>query len=134
MDQLRSSAADRKKFFTKLAFYEEGEKKGRLLAKIARSQQQSPAIGVIHSSSGQVVNSPAQIISELASFDTDTYSDADLDIYLSAINLPSLSNMAMQQLEVHPNVGGTPGGYLFLFHMQGPRGRLPPNGGLYSVQ
>ncbi|XP_073467611.1 uncharacterized protein [Aquarana catesbeiana] len=92
-------------FFTKLAFYEEGEKTGRLLAKIARSQQQSLAIGASHSSSGQVVNNPEQIISELASFyadlyeSRDAYSDADLDTYLSNIDLSSFSNTAMQQLD-----------------------------------
>lgn len=56
LDRLRSSAAEGKRFFTKLAFYEEGEKTGHLLAKIARSQLQSPAIGAICSSSARVVN------------------------------------------------------------------------------
>lgn len=59
------------KHFTKLAFYEEGEKMGRLLAKIARSQQKSHAIGAIRSSNHQIVNNPEQIISELTSFYID---------------------------------------------------------------
>lgn len=45
LDRVRSSTAERKRFFTKQAFYEEGEKTGRMLARIARSQQSSPDIG-----------------------------------------------------------------------------------------
>lgn len=102
MDRLRPSAAERKWFFTKLAFYEERGKDGRLLAKIARSQQQSPAIGAIQASSGRMVNSPEDILSELASFYVDlygsreAYSNADLANYMSNIDLPTLSNKAKQ--------------------------------------
>lgn len=105
LDRLRSSTAKRKRFFTKLAFYEEGERTGRLLARIARSQQQSPAVGANRAATGRVVNDPEHIISELASFykglyrARDGYSDTDLETYLSRIELPSLSEEARQQLE-----------------------------------
>lgn len=88
LDRLRSSTAERKTFFTKLAFYKEGEKTGRLLAKIARSQQQSPAIGAIRTSNGKMVNFPEAIIHELASFYEDlyrsreAYSDKNLNTYV----------------------------------------------------
>lgn len=104
LDRLRSSTAERKRFFAMLAFYE-GEKTGRLLARIARSQQQSLAIRAIRASSGRMVNDPEQVISELAFFYTDLYgardgySNVDLTTYLSEIDLPSLSEGAKQMLE-----------------------------------
>lgn len=78
---------------------------GRLLAKIALSQQQSPAIGAICASSGKLVNSPDANISELASFyenlygSREAYSGDELATYMSHIDLPSLSE-ARQQLDV----------------------------------
>lgn len=42
-----ASAVERKRFLSRLAFYEEGEHTGRLLAKIANSQQVSPSIGAL---------------------------------------------------------------------------------------
>lgn len=103
--RLRSSTAECKQFSTKLAFYEEREKTGRLLNKIATSQQQSPSIGAICSSSVCLVNNQKQIISELASFYTalyssqDGYSDEALANYLVDISLPSVSSVDRQKLE-----------------------------------
>lgn len=105
LDRLRSSAAERKRFFSKQAFYEEGEKTGRLLAKIARSQQLSPAVGAIRTASGRVVNGLDRVLSELASFykdlyaARDDYTDDELEAYLAGIDLPSLSEEARQSLE-----------------------------------
>lgn len=45
VDHLATSSADQKCFFSRLAFYEEGEQTGRLLAKILQSNQACPAIG-----------------------------------------------------------------------------------------
>ncbi|XP_077319405.1 uncharacterized protein LOC143941229 [Lithobates pipiens] len=105
LDRLRSSTTERRRFFTKLAFYEEGEQTGRLLARIAKAQQMSPAIGAIRAKNGKVVNSQEIIISELADFYQDlyrsreTYSDDDLQSYLATINLPRLSEEAMRHLD-----------------------------------
>lgn len=68
LDRLRASAAEHKWFFNKGAFFEEGEKTGRLLAKIVQLQQASPAIGAIRNKSGGIVNSPELIVKDLADF------------------------------------------------------------------
>lgn len=60
-----SSAAERKHFFSKLAFYKEGEHTGCLLAKISHSQQTSPSIGVLMASDGKVTNSLDNIMTIL---------------------------------------------------------------------
>lgn len=46
------------------AFFEVGEKTGRLLAKIAQSQHACPAIGAIWNKSGRIVNSPELIVKD----------------------------------------------------------------------
>lgn len=56
-----------------MAFSEEGEKTGSLLAKIAKSHQSSPAIGAICSSDGCIVNSLEQVTRELATFYATLY-------------------------------------------------------------
>lgn len=105
LDQLRSSAAEWKHFFTKQAFYEEGEKTGRLLARIAQSQQSTPAIGAIRCATGWPVNDPELIIMELASFYADLYrpcdgySDEALQGYLETISLPVLTHQAHLELK-----------------------------------
>lgn len=102
---LRSSAPERKWFFTKQAFYEEGEKNGCLLARIARSQQPSSAIGEIRSSLGLLVNDPELIITEIASFYADlykpcnNYTDKALQNYLSTISMSALTHQARMELE-----------------------------------
>lgn len=82
LDRLRSFTVEQKSFFTKIAFYEEGEKTGHLLAKIASSQQSS------------------QIVLELSSFYSDLYGSRDnyssesLAEYLAAILIPTLYSVA----------------------------------------
>ena len=100
LDRLRSSVAERKRFFTQQAYYEEGEKTGRLLARIARSQQASPAIGAIRDTQGRLVNEPELILAELANFYSELYkarddfTDAELQCYIDTVALPVLSSAA----------------------------------------
>lgn len=60
-------------FFSKMAFYKEGEKTGRFLARIARSHQSCPAIGTIRTSDGHIVNRPDLITQELTQFYVTLY-------------------------------------------------------------
>lgn len=102
---MRSSAAEWKRFCTKMAFYEEGEKTGRLLTKTARSQQSSSAIGAVRSATGWVVRDLDQIVTELASFYCDLYSSQynypieALTSYLYNLSLPTLSSEACLALD-----------------------------------
>ena len=96
--QLLSSSAEKKRFFAKQAFFEEGEKTGRILARIANSHQRSPAIGAIRSGSGGIVSQPEQIMQELAGFyeilysPGMTYAQGDLELYLAQLAFPGLSD------------------------------------------
>lgn len=47
VDRITGSVADRKRFFKRLAFYEEGEQTGSLLAKIVKASQTSPSFGAL---------------------------------------------------------------------------------------
>lgn len=47
LTRIDASRADKKRFFSKMAFYEEGGQMGKLLAKLVQSQQASPSIGKI---------------------------------------------------------------------------------------
>lgn len=47
---------------SRLAFLEEGESTGHLLARIANSHQRSPAIGTIRSQTGRLVHSPDLVL------------------------------------------------------------------------
>lgn len=71
--QLLSSTA-KKRFFTKQAFFEEGEKIGRLLARIANSHQRSSAIRAFGSRAGSSFSQPELILQKLASFYKTLYS------------------------------------------------------------
>lgn len=62
VNHIDMSSADRKRFCNKLAFYEEGEKTGRLLAKIVKSNQTSPSIGALRTREGNLVNTPTTIM------------------------------------------------------------------------
>lgn len=92
-----ASAAERKRFFHKAVFYEEGEHTERLLATIAHSHQTSPSIGALHTHLGGLTNSPDQILSELVGFysslyeSKQTYSSDSLSEYLDTFQLPSLT-------------------------------------------
>lgn len=105
LDRLSSSAAERKHYFSKQAFYGDGEKTGRLLARIARSQQSSAAIRAIRCSTGRLVNAPQLIITELASFyadlkrPCDDHPDKALKGYLETISLPVLTRHAHLELK-----------------------------------
>lgn len=59
-------SAEKRSFFSMLAFFEEGEKTGHLSAMIAHSQQRSPAIEAIRSQAGPLVNFPDMVMQELA--------------------------------------------------------------------
>lgn len=104
LDRLRASATKKKRFFTTMAFYEEGEKTGRLLARISRSQQSSPIIGAIRSPMGRVLTDPDQIVI-LAAFYSDLYGSRDdyrpesLAVYLDGVALPTLSPAACPALD-----------------------------------
>lgn len=50
-EHLLASSVEKKRFFSKTAFFEEGET-GRLLARIANSEQKSPVIGTIKTAGG----------------------------------------------------------------------------------
>lgn len=92
-------------FFSKLPFYEEGEHTGRLLAKIAHSQQTSPSIGALRTSTGVVTNSPDEIMPALVSYYSDfsltlqTYTEDSLHTYLGKVELSTLLDSARQQLD-----------------------------------
>lgn len=93
-----ASAVEQKRFFNELAFYEEDEHTGRLLAKIAHSQQVSPSIGALCMHTGRVTNSPDQIMSELVDYysslyaSNQTYPLESLTDYLDTVRLPSMSD------------------------------------------
>lgn len=97
LDHINTSTVDRKSFFYKLAFYEEGEQTGCLLARIVQSHQASPSIGALHTRNDTVVHSPDQIMTELVVFYSDLYQSkqrysADfLQNFLDGIELPCLS-------------------------------------------
>lgn len=74
VNRINMSSADRKWFFNKLAFYEEGEQTGRLLAKIVKSNQTSQSIGALRTREGKLVNTPTTIMQELVRFYSDLYS------------------------------------------------------------
>lgn len=52
VDRITGEAADRKRFFNKQSFYEEGEETGRLLTKIVKASQTSPSIGALRPEGG----------------------------------------------------------------------------------
>lgn len=111
LNRLMSSTVERKRFFSKLAFYEEGEHTDRLLAKISRAQQASPSIGALRASDGKVTNSPDNIMTILRLYFSDllrsrqNYTEAPLQDYLEGIELPTLSDTDRQFLEAS-NFGG----------------------------
>lgn len=92
-------------FFNKVAFFEEGEKTGRLLVKIVQSQQASPSIGAIHSKPGRVVNTPELITKKLADFyvtlnqPSRSHSLEVLTHNIHAIPLPTLTVAQCKQLD-----------------------------------
>lgn len=102
MDRLATSSADKKLFFSRLAFYEEGEQTGRLLPKIVQLNQTFPAI---HNHKGRVVNDPAVIMQELVEFYSDLYrsrqdyTSEELQDFLQEIELPCLSASERQLLD-----------------------------------
>lgn len=55
--RLAHSTAEKKQLFSKLAFYEEGEQTGRILAKIVNVHQVAPNIGALTSPDGKLINS-----------------------------------------------------------------------------
>lgn len=73
VDWLTREAADRKRFFNRHAFFEEGEQTGHLLAKIVKASQMSPSIGALCTEGGRLVNTPAPIMKELMRFYYDLY-------------------------------------------------------------
>lgn len=96
LGQFTGEAADRKRFFNKQAFYEEGEQTGRLLAKIVKASQSSPSIRALRTEGGKLGNTATQFMTELVRFYSDlyksrtTYSNTDLREYLRGIELPGL--------------------------------------------
>lgn len=73
VNRIDMCTADRKLFFNKLAFYEEGEQTGRLLAKIVKSNQTSPSIGALRTREGKMVNTLTTIMLELVRFYSNLY-------------------------------------------------------------
>lgn len=69
--RITGEAADRKRFFNKQAFYEEGEQTGPLLAKIVKASQSTPSIGALRTEGGRIVNTTTQIMTELVRFYSD---------------------------------------------------------------
>lgn len=105
LNRLTSSTVERKCFFSKLAFYEEGEHTGRLLAKIYRAQQASPSIDALRAPDGKTTNSPDNIMAIHKSFYLDlyrsrqVYTEITLLDYLEGIELPVLSETDYQLLD-----------------------------------
>lgn len=95
-EHLLSSSAENKRFFSKQAFFEEGEKTGCLLAKIAHSQQRSPAIEAIKSRAGPLVRwvdyaGNSQFLWKSLPGSGTSYILDDLETYLNGISFPELS-------------------------------------------
>lgn len=105
LDHLVTSSEDRKCFFSKLAFYEEGEQTGRLLAKIAKAQQSGGTIDLLRAGNGRLVTALDSILAELVTFYSSlyqlkqTYGSEDIMSYLNSIRLPKLSEQNQEMLD-----------------------------------
>lgn len=103
--KITTSTAERKRFFHKAAYYEEGEHTGRLLATIAHAHQTSPSIGALRTHLGGLTNAPDQILAELVEFysslyeSKQTYTLDSLTEYLDNIQLPCLQMAAREELD-----------------------------------
>lgn len=91
---------------SKTAFFEEGETTGRLLARIANSEQRSPLIGSIKKADRRLVHSPDQILQTLVEFYETLYCSSsrstpkELSNYLDGIVFPHLSVSQRKELDV----------------------------------
>lgn len=65
------SKAEKRRFFAKAAFFEEGEQTGRLIAKIVDTRPAVLAIGALRLSDGHLVNTPNTVMSELVRYYID---------------------------------------------------------------
>lgn len=71
--QITKLAADKKRFFNRLVYYEKGEQTGLLLARIVNSSQTSPTNGALRTKQGRMVNTPDLIMQELVDYYSDLY-------------------------------------------------------------
>lgn len=59
------SVAEEKCFFSKQAFFDEGEQMGRLLAKLVCAKTTTPVEAALHTQNGKLLNMPDEVMREL---------------------------------------------------------------------